>query len=145
MNKTVTVNIGGMVFHIEELAYDKLKNYLQTIRSHFSVSDGRDEIIEDIESRIAEILLQILGKSRQVVTSEDVDQVMSVMGKPEDFAGADDAAGSTSQTTGDATVTEATIKRRLYRDPDERVIAGVCSGMGHYFGIDAVWLRILFI
>ncbi|MCO5289292.1 MAG: PspC family transcriptional regulator, partial [Bacteroidetes bacterium] len=102
MNKTVTVNIGGMVFHIEELAYDKLKNYLQTIRSHFSVSDGRDEIIEDIESRIAEILLQILGKSRQVVTSEDVDQVMSVMGKPEDFAGADDAAGSTSQTTGDA-------------------------------------------
>ena len=145
MNKTVTVNIGGMVFHIEELAYDKLKNYLQTIRSHFSVSDGRDEIIEDIESRIAEILLQILGKSRQVVTSEDVDQVMSVMGKPEDFAAADDAAGSTSQTTGDATATEATMKRRLYRDPDERVIAGVCSGMGHYFGIDAVWLRILFI
>lgn len=145
MNKTVTVNIGGMVFHIEELAYDKLKNYLQTIRSHFSVSDGRDEIIEDIESRIAEILLQILGKSRQVVTSEDVDQVMSVMGKPEDFSGADDAAGSTSQTNGDATATEATIKRRLYRDPDERVIAGVCSGLGHYFGIDAVWLRLLFI
>lgn len=145
MNKTVTVNIGGMVFHIEELAYDKLKNYLQTIRSHFSISDGRDEIIEDIESRIAEILQQLLGKSRQVVTLDDVDQVMSVMGKPEDFAGAEETAENASQATAESPSPATNIKRRLYRDSEDRVIAGVCSGMGHYFGIDAVWLRILFI
>ena len=76
MNKTVTVNIGGMVFHIEELAYEKMKKYLEAIRGYFTTSDGRDEIIQDIESRMAEMFNERIGTARQVVTEDDVEFVM---------------------------------------------------------------------
>ncbi|MBK9319860.1 MAG: hypothetical protein IPM91_14400 [Bacteroidetes bacterium] len=90
MNKTVTVNIGGMVFHIEEQAYDQLRKYLEAIRGYFTTSDGRDEIIQDIESRIAEMFSERIGTSRQVVTSADVEYMINTMGKPEQVAGADE-------------------------------------------------------
>ncbi|MFN0187186.1 MAG: PspC domain-containing protein [Bacteroidia bacterium] len=145
MNKTVTVNIGGMVFHIEEQAYDQLKKYLEAIRGYFTTSDGRDEIIQDIESRVAEMFTERIGTSRQVVIASDVEHVINTMGRPEQVAGADEetsekkssfnAAGSTSEGRG---------YRRLYRDPDDKVVGGVCSGISHYIGIDPIWLRLIF-
>lgn len=144
MNKTVSVNIGGIVFHIEEYAYEKLKNYLESIRSHFTVGDGRDEIIQDIESRIAEIFQQYLGSARQVVTMNDVTNVMEIMGKPEDFVSNEEPHKSTKEQDAYAG-SEQFFKRRLYRDTDDKVIAGVCSGIGYRLGIDAVWIRLIFV
>ena len=146
MNKTVTVNIGGIVFHIEENAYDMLGSYLQAIRNHFTISDGRDEIIQDIESRIAEIFQQNLGTSRQVVTADDVNQAIGIMGRPEDFGATEEAsANNASASTEQNNQSDHFFRRRLYRDTDDKVIAGVCSGIGHRLGIDAVWMRLIFI
>lgn len=136
MNKTVTVNIGGLVFHIEEQAYEKLQRYLEAIRGHFTQSDGRDEIIQDIESRIAEIFTERIGTNRQVVTEADVNFVMDTLGRPEQVAGDDESEPQTAIPAG-------IITKKLYRDPDDRVLAGVCSGLGHYFGIEPVWVRLI--
>jgi phage shock protein PspC (stress-responsive transcriptional regulator) len=145
MNKTVTVNIGGMVFHIEELAYEKMKKYLEAIRSYFTSSEGRDEIIQDIESRMAEMFSEKLGTSRQVVTDDDVEFVINKMGRPEQVAGEDDEK-SASKSDGHVpyTAAERSAYRRLYRDPDNKVVGGVCSGFSHYIGTDPIWLRLVF-
>jgi phage shock protein PspC (stress-responsive transcriptional regulator) len=151
MNKTVTVNIGGMVFHIEEQAYEQLRKYLEAIRGYFTTSDGRDEIIQDIESRIAEMFAERIGTSRQVLLPSDVDHIINVMGRPEQVAGADDeskqsnAGGASSAGAGTNWASgETRGYRRLYRDPDDKVIGGVCSGISNYIGIDPIWLRIAF-
>src|SRR3954471_3802021 len=86
MNKTVTVNIGGIVFHIDENAYERFKQYLEAIRMHFTGSEGRDEIMQDIEARIAEMFQERITDVRQVVILSDVEEVMVIMGKPEQFA-----------------------------------------------------------
>ena len=81
MNKTITSNIAGYVFHIDENAYEKLDAYLNTIRSYFSESQGKDEIIADIEARLAEMLHERMNDAKQVVSMDDVNQVISVMGQ----------------------------------------------------------------
>src|SRR3990172_4745515 len=86
MNKTVTINLSGIIFHIDEDAYGKLSSYLTTIKGYFSESEGRDEIMADIENRIAEMLSEKISDRKQVVLMTDVDYVIGVMGKPEDFA-----------------------------------------------------------
>ncbi len=148
MNKTVTVNIGGMVFHIEEQSYEKLKKYLEAIRGYFTTSDGRDEIIQDIESRIAEMFTERIGNTRQVITEADVDFVVNTLGRPEQVAGADEegaANASSNNTTGNinSTIYDKGY-RRLYRDPDDKIVGGICSGISHYVGIDPIWLRLIF-
>ena len=137
MNKTITVNIGGLVFHVDENAYEKLKQYLHSIRQFFTAEDGRDEIVQDIESRIAEMFQERLIDNKAVVIMEDVDHVIGVMGRPEQFA----------EGTEDFEPEQKARKksRRLYRDNDDKVIAGVCAGLGHYVGLDPVWVRVLFI
>jgi phage shock protein PspC (stress-responsive transcriptional regulator) len=146
MNKTVTINIGGIIFHIEEDAYEKLGNYLKAVGVKFSVEDGRDEIMADIEARIAESLQGKTGPSKQVVLLADVDHVISIMGEPEAIS---DKEEKTNEEKPNETATKPengnpSSKKRLYRDTDEKVIAGICSGLGHYFGIDPVWFRIGF-
>ena len=146
MNKTVTINISGIIFHIEEDAFDKLSKYLSTIKGYFSKADGGNEIMSDIEARIAEMLQSKTSVIKQVVLMSDVDFVMDSMGKPEEFAG--DAAESNNASTSDNSENYTSyddgepIKKRMYRDGDSKIVGGVCSGIGHYFGIDAVWLRI---
>ncbi|MEP7264274.1 MAG: PspC domain-containing protein [Bacteroidota bacterium] len=146
MNKTVTVNIGGMVFHIEELAYEKMKKYLEAIRGYFTSSDGRDEIIQDIESRMAEMFSERLGTARQVVTDDDVEHVINNMGRPEQVAGEDEDNNARAKAEGKIpyTAAERSAYRRLYRDADDKVIGGVCSGFSHYIGTDPIWLRLVF-
>jgi phage shock protein PspC (stress-responsive transcriptional regulator) len=145
MNKTVTINISGIIFHIEEDAYEKLGNYLRTVRSRFSEEDGRDDIMADIESRIAEILNDRVGPSKQVVLMADVDYVISLMGEPEAISDNEEKPGSKTTTEEAREEDEPTRRRRLYRDTDDRVIGGVCSGLGYYFDIDPIWFRIGFV
>ncbi len=140
MNKTLTINISGIIFHIEEDAYDKLSRYLSTIKSYFSHTEGGNEIMSDIEARIAELLQEKLNPGKQVILLMDVDYALDTMGKPEDF-GAENV-NNTSSTKQEEEYNGEPIKKRLYRDPDNKVLGGVCSGVGHYFGFDPVWLRI---
>ncbi|HXC03426.1 MAG TPA: PspC domain-containing protein, partial [Bacteroidia bacterium] len=143
MNKTVTINISGIIFHIEEDAYDKLSKYLTTIKGYFRETEGRDEIVSDIESRIAEMLQGKVSAQKQVVLMSDVDQVIAIMGKPEEFAG--EAGEEQHQTGASSSSTEQAYdgkRRRIFRDPDDKVLGGVCSGIAHYFGTDPLWLRL---
>ncbi len=140
MNKTLSVNIGGIVFHIEELAYDKLNRYLEAIKGYFTTSDGRDEIIQDIEGRIGEMFQERITNGKQVIIESDVDQIINIMGRPEQFAGIHEETTVDYQVSG----SERRTYRRLYRDSDDRVLGGVCSGLGHYLGMDPIWLRIAF-
>ena len=96
MKKNITVNISGIIFHIDEDAYEKLAAYLGRIRTHFAQMEGADEILGDIESRIAEMLQEHLNESKHVITIEDVDQVISVMGQPYEFSQEEDDEGSAS-------------------------------------------------
>jgi phage shock protein PspC (stress-responsive transcriptional regulator) len=138
MNKTVTVNIGGIVFHIDENAYEMFRKYLDSIRSHFTSSEGRDEIMQDIESRVAEMFQERIKDSKQVITIEDVEEVTTIMGKPEQFT---DEESRSSETTVPA---QPGLKRRLFRDPDDKLLGGVCSGVSAYFDLDPVWIRLAF-
>ncbi|WP_177764246.1 PspC domain-containing protein [Flavobacterium sp. I3-2] len=144
MNKTVTINIAGLFFHIDEDAYDKLSNYLQAIKNSLN-TDGKEEIINDIESRIAEIFSEKINPKTGVISMLDVDNIIQVMGQPEDYR-LDDENESQSQTEQNST-NENYIKRprKLFRDGEKRVLGGVLSGLSNYFNIDVVWIRILFI
>jgi len=139
MKKTFTINISGIIFHIDEDAYEKLSIYLETIKSYFTSSEGKEEIIADIESRIAEILQGMITESKQVINIEDIEEVIKIMGKPEQIGAAN---GSTSTETKSD---EKKARRRLYRDPDSKVLGGVCGGIGAYFNIDPVWIRVAFV
>ncbi|MES2513888.1 MAG: PspC domain-containing protein [Bacteroidota bacterium] len=144
MNKTVTINISGIIFHIEEDAFDKLSKYLSTIKGYFSKADGGNEIMSDIEARIAEMLQSKTSAVKQVVLMSDVDFVMDSMGKPEEFAGDATENTTTTENTDNYTSTDdgEPIKKRLYRDGDSKVVGGVCSGIAAYFDVDVVWIRI---
>ncbi len=141
MNKTVTINISGIIFHIEEDAYESLSKYLITIKGYFSKTDGGNEIMSDIESRIAELLQQKISASKQVVLMMDVDHVKSIMGKPEEFGGEHTKEETSSNEEQPNTGAEK-VKRRLFRNPDEKAIGGVCSGLAEYFDVDTVWIRL---
>ncbi|HLA55966.1 MAG TPA: PspC domain-containing protein [Flavobacterium sp.] len=137
MNKTVNINLGGMFFHIDEDAYQKLTRYFDAIKRSLSNSSGQDEIIKDIEMRIGELITEKHTSDKQVINIKEVDEIIAVMGQPEDYRIEDDgaAAGPTSYDF---------VKRnkKLYRDTEKGMLGGVCSGLSHYFGIDTVWLRI---
>jgi phage shock protein PspC (stress-responsive transcriptional regulator) len=141
MNKTLTINISGIIFHIEEDAYDHLSRYLATIKGYFSNTDGGNEIMADIEARIAELLQGRINASKQVILMADVEFVMSTMGKPEEFGGEPVKQENKEQYSNNEQKTEK-VKRRLFRNPDDKAIGGVCSGLAAYFDIDTVWIRL---
>ncbi len=138
MKKTFTINISGTVFHIEEDAYEVLQKYLVNLKTHFGNEEEGKEILADIEARIAEIFAGKSSEENKVITLAWVEQVIAVMGTPEDFV-EEEALEEESYTA------QRKTKRRLYRDPDSRVIGGVCGGLGAYFNIDPVVLRIIFV
>jgi len=147
MNKTVTANISGVVFHIESTAYDQLHGYLNTIRTYFKDAEGKDEIMADIEARIAELLKEHLDEGKEVITMENVKQVISVMGEPEQYMDEADHEDMKSEPTSGtkSRQKEAFYSKKLYRDPDDNVLGGVCSGIGYYFGVDRIWFRAAFL
>ncbi len=136
MKKALKINLSGQIFHIDEDAYEKLKLYLDTISSHFSNVNESTEIISDIEARIAELFKGKMSDENQVITLKEVDEVIKIMGRPEEIA-ADD------QPEQHETRKEHRQNRRLYRDPENAVLGGVCSGLAAYFNIDTLLVRIL--
>jgi len=140
MKKTLTVNISGQVFHIDEDAYSVLSDYLQSIKQHFAKTKGGDEIFTDIEARIAEMLRERLVDNKQVITIEDISQVIKTIGEPSEFGGDE---FEEQPTSGSQTQTGKSTKR-LYRDPEDAMLGGVCSGLAAYFHTDRVWFRLGF-
>ena len=140
MNKTVNINLGGMFFHIDEDAFQKLTRYFDAIKRSLSNSSGHDEIIKDIEMRVSELLFEKQKSDKHVIGLKDIDEVIAVMGQPEDYIIEDD---NTADTTFSSTTNSST--KKLYRDREKGMIGGVASGLGYYFGIDAVWIRVVLI
>ncbi len=140
MKKTLTINISGVVFHIDEDAFDKLQIYLKSLNGKFGATDEGREIITDIEARIAEIFTEKSKDQKNVITTEDVDHIIEIMGTPEEFDASED-----DETTTEDTRYEYRKHRRLYRDPDNTIISGVCGGLAAYFNIDPVAVRIIFV
>jgi phage shock protein PspC (stress-responsive transcriptional regulator) len=135
MKKTFTINISGTVFYIEEDAYEVLNNYLVNLKKHFGDSEEGKEIEADIEARIAELFNDKASEEKNVVTLDWVHDVIEIMGTPENFA---EANGDEEPLPG-----KQKPKRRLYRDPEHRVLAGVCGGMAVYLNMDLAILRII--
>ena len=138
MKKTYNINLGGIVFHIDEDAYELLDKYLSNLRIHFSKEEGAEEIVHDMELRISELFSERLNEKNQVITLKDVEEIIAQMGKPEEFS--EDATQDTNEY-----IKEEKTPKRLFRDPDNKVIGGVCSGIAAYFGWDVTILRILLI
>lgn len=142
MNKTININLGGIFFHIDEVAYQKLKRYLDAIRK--SLSDdpqGQDEIINDIEHRIGELLSERITNDRQVINENDIDEITKIMGKPEDYL-VDEELFEDEPNTKRSTNTST---KKLFRDGDDKFLGGVCSGLAHYVGIEVIWMRIIWL
>lgn len=144
MNKTVNINLAGTFFHIDEDAYGKLTRYLNAIKRSFSDPQGRDEIIKDIEARIAELFSEKIDSKKQVITIKELDEVIAIMGQPEDYA-IDEEIFTDSPDTGSNEQQNTKGYKKLFRDPDNKYIGGVSSGLGHYIGMDAVWIRLIWI
>lgn len=143
MKKNISINISGIIFHIEEDGFDMLKNYLDSINKYFSTYDESAEIIADIENRIAEIFLAKLKDGRQVIALEDIQSLMATMGSIEDFQAMEN--GNRPEEEKEETIFEPKGPRRLYRDNKRKLIGGVAAGISHYFGIDPLWIRLVLI
>jgi phage shock protein PspC (stress-responsive transcriptional regulator) len=137
MNKTVNINLGGLFFHIDEDAFQKLNRYFDAIKRSLSNSSGQDEIMKDIEMRISEIFTENKEADKQVINLKDVDAMIAVMGQPEDYRIEEE--GEATQTNYNSSTKTS---KKLYRDIDKNILGGVSAGLGHYFGIDALWIRL---
>lgn len=140
MNKTVNINLAGTFFHIDENAFERLNRYLDSVRKSLSNDAGADEIMKDIEARIAELFSEKINNSNQVVTLREVEEVIAVMGQPEDYSVDEEIFDDQPKQE-----KQQKSPKQLFRDPDDKYISGVSSGLGHYLGIDAVWVRLLWI
>lgn len=137
MNKTVNINLGGLFFHIDEDAYQKLTRYFEAIKQSLSSTGGQEEIINDIEMRIGELITEKHSSDKQVINLKEVEEIIAIMGQPEDYRIASDEPYQKQEYT-----PENKISKKLYRDTENGMLGGVLAGLGHYFGIDKVWLRL---
>lgn len=139
MKKTHNINIGNAIVHIEEDAYEMLTVYLNEVKQHFSKSADDFEIVTDIENRIAEMFAEALAaQQKQVINIEDVQSVIGQMGSVKDFEVLEDAERET-YTTAEQHYNPV---KKLYRDTDQAMVAGICSGLAHYLDIEAKWIRL---
>ncbi len=155
MKKSISINLQGLLFHIEEDGYDILRRYLAEVKQHFSAYAGHEEIVADIEGRIAELFAARLTPSKQVITLEDVLAVTAQLGRVSEFELPDDedvpaagAAYSRPAAFGDAPMGDSPLAgepRRLFRDEANKKVAGVAAGLGHYFNINPLWIRLAFV
>ena len=142
MNKTININLGGLFFHIDEIAFQKLRRYLDAIsRSLSDDPQGKNEIIKDIEARISELLTEKIKDARQVVNEGDIDEIIKIMGQPEDYADAEEGYANEEYHY----KRKKSSGKKLFRDGDDKFLGGVASGIAHYFDVDTVWIRLAFI
>ncbi|MFN0031805.1 MAG: PspC domain-containing protein [Flavobacteriales bacterium] len=139
MNKTISINLGGSVFNVEEDAFLLLRTYLESIKGNFVNDPARDEIMQDIEVRIAELFHERMNDRKNVVIKSDVDEVVAIMGQPEDYKV--DSEDVNTGKTAHSNIRHS--QRKLYRDADDKVLAGVCAGLSHYFSIDPIIIRLI--
>ena len=154
MKQVININFHGQVVPIEVSAFDLLKQYTASLNNYFANEEGKEEIINDIESRIAELFQERLKKGVTCITDDDVNAIIKSMGRPEEFEGEDSTAysqsfSSSSTTAGSQqyqqTPGPAEVHKRLYRDENDKILGGVCAGLANYFGIDVVIVRIIFV
>jgi phage shock protein PspC (stress-responsive transcriptional regulator) len=136
MKSTISINLAGMNFHIDEDAYVILKQYLDRIKKEVQHIEGHEEIYNDIEVRISELTRERLNQYKEVITLGDIEDIISIMGEPEDISGKGQPGSSYRAKTS---------YRRMYRNPDDRIIGGVCSGMATYWNMDATLIRVIFV
>jgi phage shock protein PspC (stress-responsive transcriptional regulator) len=139
MKKTFSVNLGNKVYNIDEDAYTRLKEYLDRIEGYFSDQKEREDIINDIEMRLSELFTERLGSIRQVITLPDVEEATRIMGDPQEIGGEREEGGQAQDRT---FYERRSGPRRFYRDPENRIIGGVCGGIGAYLNIDPLIVRI---
>jgi phage shock protein PspC (stress-responsive transcriptional regulator) len=157
MKKNISINISGIIFHIEEDGYENLRKYLDSINKYFASFEDSSEILADIESRVAEIFLSKLNEGKQIITADDVNSLIATMGSVSDFKAAEEQEFTQKQRTSgsesDSSTNESTTSegqktyagtRQLLRDEKRKILGGVCSGMANYFNVDPVWIRLLF-
>lgn len=148
MKKIININLAGRVIPIEDSAYESLQRYIESLRRFFINEEGRDEIINDIENRVAELMNDKIKKGATAVTDEDMEQIISSMGRVEDFATAEEEnIGAAGTASGQSTYEQQTGRRfsgRLYRNPNDKILGGVCSGIANYLNIDPAIVRLLF-
>jgi phage shock protein PspC (stress-responsive transcriptional regulator) len=149
MKQVININFQGRVVPIEVTAFELLKNYTESLNRHFANEEGKEEIINDIESRIGELFQEKITKGATCITDDDVNAIINTMGRPEEFEAMDDtqtqssaSSASQEQPTGS---TQPTGSKRLFRDENDKVLGGVCSGLANYFNIDVVIARIIFV
>jgi phage shock protein PspC (stress-responsive transcriptional regulator) len=150
MKKTLTVNLGGTVFHIDEDAYRLLDNYLMNLKHHFRKQEGAEEIVNDIENRISELFSEKISKGQQVITLIDAEEVIHRMGKPEDLSdeepskqeGSSEHGGYHHETYSQES---GSPRRRLFRNPDDKVVGGVLGGIAAYLKVNVSALRLIVI
>ncbi len=140
MNKTVNINLAGIFFHIDEDAYAKLQHYIDAIRRSLTNTQGQDEIIADIEARIGELFAEKIKNERQVISNKEVDEIITIMGQPEDYMVDEEIFEDQPHPAH-----WRTSGKQLFRDTEHSYIGGVSSGLGHYLGIEAIWVRLLWI
>ncbi|MDA1144366.1 MAG: PspC domain-containing protein [Bacteroidetes bacterium] len=139
MNKTLTINLANSIFNIDENAYQALQRYLEAVKKYLTGTQGKEEILADVEARISELFSEKLTPEKQVIVLQDVEQIIQVMGQPEDYSIDEDIFDEVPKTK------TSTRVKKLYRDGDQKLMGGVCSGIGHYLSIDPLWIRLLFI
>jgi phage shock protein PspC (stress-responsive transcriptional regulator) len=150
MKQVININFQGRVVPIEVTAFDLLKNYTESLNRHFANEEGKEEIINDIESRIGELFQEKITKGATCITDDDVNAIIKNMGRPEEFEAMDDnqAQSSASSYAGQeqsAGNSQMAGNKRLFRDENDKVLGGVCSGLANYFNIDVVIVRIVFV
>ncbi len=144
MKKNISINISGIIFHIEEDGYETLRNYLDSINRYFSSYDDSQEITSDIENRIAEIFLSKLTNGKQIINSEDVDSLITTMGSIQDFEAIEEPKDPPREKQ-ESTTKSSEQSKKLYRDTKRKVLGGVASGLANYFGIDPLWIRLILV
>jgi len=152
MKKVININFQGRILPIEEMAYENLKQYIESLRTYFEQEEGKDEIINDIECRVAELCEDRLKKGAVCISEEDIDLIIMSIGRPADFEAQDGFEANTSANTGanqaqsnTQNVGEPTYQKRLYRDEQNKVLGGVCAGIANYLNLDPIIIRVLWI
>ena len=152
MKKVININFQGRILPIEEMAYENLKQYIESLRTYFEQEEGKDEIINDIECRVAELCEDRLKKGAVCISEEDIELIISSIGRPADFEAQDGFEANTNVNAGTnqgqsntQNTGEPIYQKRLYRDEQNKVLGGVCAGIANYLNLDPIIIRVLWI
>ncbi len=144
MNQTININLAGMIFHVDENAFALLNDYIERLKRIFEPREGGNEIVQDVESRMAELFQEMLSDSKEVISEENVKQVIATLGNPEDYVDDDEDSEEAYKNTASSTE-DKKMPKRLFRNPDDKILGGVASGLAAYFGMDPVWVRLIIV